>query len=74
MKSEEITHMDCLSTANIKTSKKATHFLDKETKNIEDQNINVISIFSINATSIAKETERDTEYSKLKRSLLYEEM
>lgn len=69
-KAEHIAHADCLSRAPIKNPCLRNSFLDIETKSIQDQTINEISTFSITASEIAKGTERDQEYSNLKKSLL----
>ncbi|XP_059220915.1 uncharacterized protein K02A2.6-like isoform X3 [Stomoxys calcitrans] len=69
-KADQIAHVDCLSRAPLSASSKFLHFLDKETKDIQDQTINEISSISITATSVAKETQNDDEFKKLKESLL----
>ncbi|XP_055910620.1 uncharacterized protein K02A2.6-like [Eupeodes corollae] len=70
-KAEEHLHVDCLS-RNLSTDsfQKFKFFLDDEIKDLQDQIINQISTVSLTATSIAKETEKDSKLSKLKQDLL----
>lgn len=44
-------------------------FLDEEVRTIQDQLINEISTFSITASSIAMETNKDPDLYKLKQEL-----
>ncbi|XP_055916502.1 uncharacterized protein K02A2.6-like [Eupeodes corollae] len=70
-KAEEHLHVDCLS-RNLSTDsfQKFKFFLDDEIKDLQDQIINQISTVLLTATSIAKETEKDSKLSKLKQDLL----
>ncbi|XP_055903972.1 uncharacterized protein K02A2.6-like [Eupeodes corollae] len=70
-KAEEHLHVDCLS-RNLSTDsfQKFKFLLDDEIKDLQDQIINQISTVSLTATSIAKETEKDSKLSKLKQDLL----
>lgn len=69
-KAENNVNADCLSRASINDTQHFKHFLDEEVRVIQEQTINQISTFSINATTIAKETDLDLELSKLKADLL----
>lgn len=67
--SEQNVNADCLSRAPIKETSNFKHFLDNEIRMIQEQKINEISTFAITAMSIAKETEKDSELSRLKLEL-----
>ena len=62
-------NVDCLSRAPIKETPNFEHFIEEEVRIFQEQIVNQISIYSVTAITIANETLRDEELSKLKKDL-----